>query len=78
MARKLDMKTVMEGVETEEQLAFLQSTSCDMIQGFVFSRPVAIDDFLALVDQCAPAGRNATEPRPEDRGSAEAGLRSED
>jgi diguanylate cyclase (GGDEF)-like protein len=51
MARKLDMKTVMEGVETQEQLAFLQSTSCDMIQGFVFSRPIAVGDFLDLVDR---------------------------
>lgn len=50
MARRLDMKTVMEGVETDEQLAFIQSTSCDMVQGFVFSKPLDRADFYRLVD----------------------------
>lgn len=50
MAGRLQMKTVMEGVETPEQLAFLQTTACDMIQGFVFSRPVSPEAFFRLVD----------------------------
>lgn len=33
-----------------EQLAFLQTTACDMIQGFVFSRPVSPEAFFRLVD----------------------------
>ena len=51
MAQRLDMQTVMEGVETPEQLAFIQSTSCDMIQGFVFSKPLALDDFYRIVGE---------------------------
>lgn len=53
MAGKLDMKTVMEGVETQEQLAFIKTTSCDMIQGFVFSRPVPLEEFEHLLDEGA-------------------------
>lgn len=53
MARKLDMRTVMEGVETHEQLEFIKTTSCDMIQGFVFSRPVPVEDFYHLLDGAA-------------------------
>ena len=51
MAQRLEMETVMEGVETAEQLAFIQTTSCDMIQGFVFSKPLALEEFYRLVDE---------------------------
>lgn len=51
MAGKLDMKTVMEGVETQDQLSFIKTTSCDMIQGFVFSRPVPLQEFEQLLDE---------------------------
>jgi diguanylate cyclase (GGDEF)-like protein/PAS domain S-box-containing protein len=40
MAHKMGIKTVAEGVETEEQLAFLRDSECDEAQGFLFSRPV--------------------------------------
>ncbi len=48
LARRLDMKTVAEGVETEEQAAFLAEAGCDMMQGYLFSRPVPIGDFERL------------------------------
>ncbi|MBX9032984.1 bifunctional diguanylate cyclase/phosphodiesterase [Gordonibacter massiliensis (ex Traore et al. 2017)] len=50
MAKDLRMDTVMEGVETPKQLAFLRTTPCDMVQGFVFSRPVAPEEFYRLLD----------------------------
>ena len=42
------MRTVAEGVETPEQAAYLEQAGCDMIQGYLFSRPVPIEDFEKL------------------------------
>lgn len=45
LARKLNMQTVSEGVETPEQVAFLTRAKCDMVQGYVFSKPVPVSEF---------------------------------
>ena len=45
LAKKLNMKTVSEGVETIAQVEFLKTIQCDMIQGFVFSKPVPPAEF---------------------------------
>lgn len=45
LAKKLGMHTVSEGVETNEQVEFLKAAGCDMVQGFVFSKPVPIPEF---------------------------------
>ena len=42
LAKKLKMQTVSEGVETKEQVAFLKKANCDMVQGYVFAKPVPI------------------------------------
>lgn len=55
LAKRLDMKTVAEGVETEGQRRFLADAGCDMIQGFLFSRPVPPVEFERLAFGC-PAG----------------------
>lgn len=49
LSRRLGMRTVAEGVETEEQAAFLRRSGCDMIQGYLFSRPIPTDEFERLV-----------------------------
>ncbi|MBQ4133507.1 MAG: GGDEF domain-containing protein [Desulfovibrionaceae bacterium] len=49
LARKLGMKTVSEGVETSGQLEFLRQVNCDMVQGFVISKPVPPDEFEKMV-----------------------------
>jgi|KBSMisStandDraft_5_1062788.scaffolds.fasta_scaffold00302_18 diguanylate cyclase (GGDEF)-like protein/PAS domain S-box-containing protein len=41
MARKLSLKVLAEGVETEEQMAFLRLHQCGEIQGYYFSKPLA-------------------------------------
>ena len=40
MAHGLGLRVVGEGVETEDQCAFLQAHGCDEMQGYLFSRPV--------------------------------------
>jgi len=45
MAHSLELQAVAEGVETEEQLDFLRSLSCDAVQGYLYSRPVPAVEF---------------------------------
>ena len=45
MGHGLDMELVAEGVETEEQLAYLAERKCSIIQGYYFSRPLPPDEF---------------------------------
>lgn len=45
VARELGIRTIAEGVETEEQLRFLVSSGCGAVQGYLFSKPLMADDF---------------------------------
>lgn len=51
MAKGLQMKVVAEGVETFQQLELLQNEQCYEIQGYLYSRPVPIDEFEALFEK---------------------------
>jgi len=51
MARSLGINTIAEGVETREQLDYLQAQGCNEVQGYYFSRPVAPDTFLKLLSK---------------------------
>lgn len=51
MAHELDIKTVAEGVETEEQLNFLKENGCDYIQGYYYSRPLPEEEFIAFLEK---------------------------
>jgi EAL domain-containing protein (putative c-di-GMP-specific phosphodiesterase class I) len=44
MAKSLRLKVIAEGVEHETQLSFLRAHHCDEIQGYYFSKPLAVDD----------------------------------
>ncbi len=44
MAHSLKLDVVAEGVETKEQLEILRSQGCDIIQGYLFSKPIPADD----------------------------------
>jgi diguanylate cyclase (GGDEF)-like protein len=44
MAKSLGMQVIAEGVETEAQLGLLVERGCDLVQGFLFSEPAAIDE----------------------------------
>jgi len=49
MGRSLHLRVIAEGVETAEDLAFLQDRECDEAQGYYFSRPIPADQFAALL-----------------------------
>jgi EAL domain-containing protein (putative c-di-GMP-specific phosphodiesterase class I) len=49
MGRTLKLRIVAEGVETQEELVFLQAHHCDEAQGFYFSRPVPAEQFAGLL-----------------------------
>lgn len=49
MSHNLKLRVIAEGVESEAQLAFLRAQDCDEVQGYLFSRPVSGEDFLALL-----------------------------
>jgi diguanylate cyclase (GGDEF)-like protein/PAS domain S-box-containing protein len=49
LGRSLKLRVVAEGVETQEQLAFLQAHQCDEAQGYYFSRPVLPQLFAKLL-----------------------------
>jgi diguanylate cyclase (GGDEF)-like protein/PAS domain S-box-containing protein len=49
MGRSLHLRVIAEGVETAEDLAFLQDHECDEAQGYYFSRPVPADQFAVLL-----------------------------
>ncbi len=49
MGRSLKMDVVAEGVETEEQLAFLQTLDCTYVQGLLFGDPMSSDNYLELL-----------------------------
>jgi predicted signal transduction protein with EAL and GGDEF domain len=49
LAHVLSLEVVAEGVETNPQAAFLRDAGCEMMQGYLFSRPVPSADFVALV-----------------------------
>jgi diguanylate cyclase (GGDEF)-like protein len=57
LGHNLGLSVLAEGVETEEQLAFLRAAGCDRIQGFLLSRPLTAEDcpdFLVRLGGAAP------------------------
>ena len=57
LAHSLRLTVVAEGVETEEQLAFLRAQGCDTIQGYLFSRPLPAEAFARLLREDRRFGR---------------------
>ncbi|MEK6550689.1 MAG: EAL domain-containing protein, partial [Pseudomonadota bacterium] len=68
MSHGLGKQVVAEGVETEAQLELLRDLGCDSIQGFLYSRPVPIEQMAALIGQRLqpggqPVSASASNPR---------------
>ena len=50
LAKSLNLKTIAEGVETQQQLEMFKEKNCDEIQGYYFSKPVPADEFNVLLE----------------------------
>ena len=50
LVHNLEMKVIAEGVETRRQYEYLKEISTDVIQGYVFSKPLLIDDLYEYLD----------------------------
>lgn len=51
MAKKLNIKTVAEGVEDEAHVEFLRLLSCDIVQGYHYARPMPEDEFIKRLNK---------------------------
>lgn len=49
IAQKLQIKVVAEGIESSVQVDFLQEVGCDMIQGYIFSKPLSPEIFISIL-----------------------------
>lgn len=55
MAHNLNLKVIAEGVETKEQLHFLQQRQCNEAQGYLFSRPISAEEMTTVFKEQAMA-----------------------
>lgn len=53
LTKGLSLETVAEGVETQEQKDFLKENGCDILQGYLYSKPLGDDDFAKFVEGIA-------------------------
>jgi len=59
LGQKLNMRVIAEGVENDEQLAFLRDNQCDEIQGYHFSRPIKPSGIETLLRRGSQAAKGA-------------------
>ena len=72
MARGLKLRVIAEGVETQEEAAFLRAYRCEEAQGYFFSRPVPAQQFAMFLKNGMPKS-NVVNLRPSTMAAAEAG-----
>ena len=51
ITKKLNLKTVAEGVETIEQVNYLKKWNCDLIQGYVYQKPLRFEEFKKYIKE---------------------------
>lgn len=50
LAHNLNLNVVAEGIETEEQLRYIEEKNCEELQGYLFSKPLTLKDFVDFLD----------------------------
>ncbi len=67
MARGLGIKIIAEGIESPDQISYLRKIGCDVIQGYVYSKPLPTDEFVEYVKNFSPKNEitEETESFPE-------------
>lgn len=50
IAKKMNLKTVAEGVEDKEQVDYLKKVKCDLIQGYYYSKPIKLEKFIEYIN----------------------------
>src|SRR5579862_710077 len=63
LGKSLNIKVIAEGVENEKQVAFLRAHHCDEIQGYYFSKPLAVDDVADKLRDQTPESRFGAQTR---------------
>jgi EAL domain-containing protein (putative c-di-GMP-specific phosphodiesterase class I) len=51
MAKELGLECIVEGVETPAQLCTLRENNCDLAQGYLFDKPLPVDEFVTRLDK---------------------------
>jgi diguanylate cyclase (GGDEF)-like protein/PAS domain S-box-containing protein len=51
IGKALGMRLIAEGAETQENVEFLKANGCDMIQGYYYSKPLPIDEFIIFTNE---------------------------
>lgn len=60
VAKQLGMKVTQEGVETEESMEYLRSIGCDVIQGYYYSKPLSVLDFIRFLEKSGSGDRTVS------------------
>src|SRR6202140_3469760 len=60
MGRSLGLRVIAEGVETQKELAFLETQQCEEAQGYYFSRPLPLGQFIKLLETGIPETMGAS------------------
>ena len=63
LAKNLNMVTVAEGVEEREQVEFLAKQGCDMIQGYVYDKPMPAENYMLKMERDPEAAKKEEEQK---------------
>lgn len=65
MTKWLGIQSIVEGVETKEQLEYLKSIGCTQVQGFYYSKPMPEEDFVKYLNEAPSSHRQVEKPYDE-------------